>query len=60
MAARKGRELWQLLKDEEMIAKRLQSEREKTKPCPELLEALKQQLKAVRDEIRGLKQPQKT
>ena len=55
--ARKGRELWQLLKDEEMIAKRLQAEREKSKTCPELLETFKQQLKAVRDEIRNLKKP---
>lgn len=51
------RALWQLLRDEETIAKRLTSERESNKPCPEMIATLKQQLKSVRDEIRALNQP---
>ena len=52
------RELWQLLKDEETLSKRLQSEREKGNPCAEMIQTFKQQLKAVRDEIRALSKPQ--
>lgn len=52
------REFWQMLKDEEIISKRLQSEREKGKPCPELIETFRKQLKVVRDEIRTLNKPQ--
>lgn len=49
------RELWQLLRDEETLNKRLQTEREKNKPCPDLIETFKHQLKSVRDEIRAMK-----
>lgn len=51
------RELWQLLRDEETLSQRLRAEREKKKPCPDLIETFIHQLKAVRDEIRALKPP---
>ena len=47
------RALWQLLRDEETIARRLNSEKEKDKPNAGIVESLKTELRAVRVEIAG-------
>lgn len=47
------REIWKLLKDEETLKKRLSSEKESCKPDQKLIEALRAQLKTVRDEIKS-------
>jgi len=51
------RALWQLLSDEKSIKERLASERDSTKPDPELQAVFREQLKSVRDEIKNLKTP---
>lgn len=48
------REMWQLLRDEKEIQKRISDEREKVKPDKELIESLRGESRQVKDEIRGL------
>jgi len=46
--------MWQLLRDEKEIQKRISDEREKVKPDKELIESLRGESRQVKDEIRGL------
>lgn len=51
----KPRAMWQLLRDEETISKRLNQEKEKSTPSQQIIEALRFQLKTVRAEIADCK-----
>lgn len=47
-----ARELWQLLKDEKELLDRLKFERERAKPDPELIEAMRKNLQQTRTEMK--------
>ena len=52
-----SRALWQLLRDEETIAKRLSQEREASKPNPQIIVTLRTELKSTRAEIAAINKP---